>query len=169
MIPSILGGMARPAKITWNNKFAKSLQYLKKEVRNETDFLCRWASQFSINWYYHFWWLWPGIPKLLKIIGMQCLCNISRKHWVMKWKSYKLIVFFFYGFAQACPKYPGKFAIFWWHLKKEVRNKVWPAQILLLQFIIHPVFPHHWPFSSRNMEPIPIPFSSFDCLFNISS
>ena len=54
MIPSILMGMARPAKITRNNKFAKSLQYLKKEVRDETDFLCRWASQFSINWCYHF-------------------------------------------------------------------------------------------------------------------
>ena len=44
-----------------------------------------------------FWWLWPGIPELLKIIGMQCLCTISRKHWVTKWKSYKLIVFFLMG------------------------------------------------------------------------
>ena len=32
--------MARPAEITKNNKFEKSLQYLKKEMRDEVDFLC---------------------------------------------------------------------------------------------------------------------------------
>ena len=37
--PLILVSMARSAQITQNNKFAKSLQYLKKEVADETDFL----------------------------------------------------------------------------------------------------------------------------------
>ena len=29
----------------------------------------------------------------------------------------------FDGFSQTCPKYPGKFALSLWHLKKEVRNE----------------------------------------------
>ena len=32
--------MARPAQNTQNNKFAKSLQYLKKEMKDEVYFLC---------------------------------------------------------------------------------------------------------------------------------
>ena len=39
-MPLILVGMARLAQITQNNKFVKSLQYLKKEVRDEADFSC---------------------------------------------------------------------------------------------------------------------------------
>ena len=46
LIPLILVGMTRPVQITQNNKFVKSLQYPKKEVREkdikeEVDFLCR--------------------------------------------------------------------------------------------------------------------------------
>ena len=33
-------GQAMPAQITQSNKFAKTLQYLKKEVRDEVDFYC---------------------------------------------------------------------------------------------------------------------------------
>ena len=33
-------GQAMPAQITQSNKFAKTLQYLKKEVRDEVDFHC---------------------------------------------------------------------------------------------------------------------------------
>ena len=33
LISLIVVGMARPVQVTQNNKFAKSLQYLKKEVR----------------------------------------------------------------------------------------------------------------------------------------
>ena len=40
LMPLILVGMARPNQITQNNKFGKSLQYLKKEVGDEADFLC---------------------------------------------------------------------------------------------------------------------------------
>ena len=39
--PSILLGIASHAQNTQSNKFAKSLQYLKKKVRDEVDFLCR--------------------------------------------------------------------------------------------------------------------------------
>ena len=107
--------MARPAQITQNNKFAKSLQYLMKEVRDEVDLLCRWASKFSIIWYYPFWWLWAGMPKVLKITIMQCLCNISRKSWVTNLMISVLIMMsvdsiIFDGFSQACPKYLGIFS-----------------------------------------------------------
>ena len=33
-------GQAIPAQITQSNKFSKTLQYLKKEVRDEFDFYC---------------------------------------------------------------------------------------------------------------------------------
>ena len=46
LIPLILMGMARPVQITQNNGFAKSLQYLKKEGRDEVDT----NNLFSINY-----------------------------------------------------------------------------------------------------------------------
>ena len=105
---TIITGIARPAQSTQNN-FAKSLQYLKKEVGDEVYFLCRWASKLSINWYYHFWWVWPGIPEVLQIISVHCLSSISKKNWVMKLMFcmlidmevfYKFIVLFFMGLAR---------------------------------------------------------------------
>ena len=109
MILLILVGMvSRHAQITQNDKFAKSLWYLKKEVRDEVEFLCKWA-KFSTNWCYHVWWAWSGIPKVLKIKSMQYLCNPSRKNWVMKLMFcmminmivfYKLILLFFMGLAR---------------------------------------------------------------------
>ena len=33
-------GQSMPAQITQSNKFSKTLQYLKKEVRDEFDFYC---------------------------------------------------------------------------------------------------------------------------------
>ena len=42
---SILMAIARHVQSTRNNKFAKSLQYLKKEARDEVDFLCRKTSK----------------------------------------------------------------------------------------------------------------------------
>ena len=116
-------GMTRPAWITQSIKFAKSLHYLKKRVRDEIDFLCRWGSQFTINWYYHFWWVWPDIPV--------CLCNISRNNSVMKLICCMLI------------------------------------NVKVLQFMIHPMLGHHWPFSSLNMESIPS-LHSINCSCSIN-
>ena len=59
--------------------------------------------------------------------------NISKRNWVMKLiflhaDKYEHLTqvdrITFCGFGQACPKYPGKFALSLWHLKKDVRNKV---------------------------------------------
>ena len=133
--------LARHAQITQNNKFAISLQYFKKEVSDEIDFLhpdkhksllqintmvltemvkysqssqnsklamyyniskkklemkllfCMqinvkvsyklfstlWALMFPTSWYYHFWWAWSSIFKVLKVITLQYLYNISKK------------------------------------------------------------------------------------------
>ena len=70
LIPLILVDMDRLAQIT-QSKFAKSSQYLKKELRDEVDFLCSWTSQLSISWYCHFWWMWPDMSKVLKTTSMQ--------------------------------------------------------------------------------------------------
>ena len=125
--------------------------------------------------------MWPGMLKILKII-IKCLCNISRKNWVMMlWKAYEnvmkihwvmkmifclMIKFFlqvysiiFDEFGQVCPNYPGKSANLCDILRKKSGIKLgmwlhWQVQILLLQFIIFLMFSHHWLFSSFNMESI---------------
>ena len=43
------GGHGQACSNYQNNKFAKSSQYLKKEVRDEVDIFRRWVSQLSIN------------------------------------------------------------------------------------------------------------------------
>ena len=51
-------------KSTQNSKFVISLQYLKKEGRDEVDF----CMQININFSYRLIlliWAWSGIPKLL--------------------------------------------------------------------------------------------------------
>ena len=93
------------------------------------------------------------MTKVLKI-SVQCRCNISRKNLMLliNVKVFLLVDgIIFDGFGQACPKYPGKFAISQWRLKKEVRNErkdltALLIQILLLQFVIHPVLSNIDPF-----------------------
>ena len=75
LILSILVNIASIAQITRNNKFAKSLQYLKKEARDKVDF-CRDKLQ---NIQKVGTVISDGMPKVLKITTMQYLCNVSRK------------------------------------------------------------------------------------------
>ena len=83
-------GMIKHAKSSQNSMFAMSLQYLKKDVRDEVDFLhtdrvsCKlvsilWASKVPTRWYYHYWWTWSSILKVLKVTSLQYLHNISEK------------------------------------------------------------------------------------------
>ena len=67
--------MASLAQSTRNNKFAKSLQHLKKEVRDKVDF-CRDKLQ-SIQKVGTV--ISDGMLQVLKITTMQYLCNVSRK------------------------------------------------------------------------------------------
>ena len=62
------------------NKFKKFFWYLKN---CEIEWVWRWASKFSINWCYHFWWTWPDMLKVLKITSIKYLCDIWRRNWVM--------------------------------------------------------------------------------------
>ena len=64
-------------------KFAMSLQYLKKEVRDEFEFLDADKHQsflkvdfntldikVSYKGYYHYWWAWSSILKVLKATSL---------------------------------------------------------------------------------------------------
>ena len=51
----ILGDPASHAQSMQHSASAKSLQYIRKEVRDEVDFLCRETSNFCANWYCHVW------------------------------------------------------------------------------------------------------------------
>ena len=88
----ILREMVKYSPSSQNSKFPVSLQYLKKEVRDEVGFLHEdkhWsflevdfntlASKFSTSWYYHYWWVWSSIFKVLKVTSLQYLYNISKK------------------------------------------------------------------------------------------
>ena len=141
--------VARYAQIAQNNKFAMFLQYLKKEMNDEVDFLhadkhesflklilwcwwgsssipnvpriasspwvhkiskkkqemqlifCMqpnikfsyklistlWASRFLVRWYYHYWWTWSSILKVLKVTSFQYPYNISKKK-SYEWSSF---------------------------------------------------------------------------------
>ena len=81
---SFLIGMVRHVKSTQNNKYAVSLQYLKKELSYKVDAL-------------------PADKHGSLLQGDTII---------------------FDGVGQLSPKYPGKFVMFFCHLKKEVRNEV---------------------------------------------
>ena len=74
--------VVRHARVTQNNKFAISLQYLKKELSDEVDFLH--ADKHERLLQIWFWWGWSSIPKVPKIESLQCLYNISKKRLNMK-------------------------------------------------------------------------------------
>ena len=79
------------SKSTQNNRFVISLQYLKENVKDIVDFLhadkikvsCKlistlWASKFPTKWYYHCWWTWSSILKVLKVTSCD-IFTISQK------------------------------------------------------------------------------------------
>ena len=66
-----------------NNKFAISLQYLKKVVSDEFDFL-HVDKHRGLLQIYTTILMDTGIPKILKITSFQCLYSILRKTLEMK-------------------------------------------------------------------------------------
>ena len=38
-----------------------------------------WTSTISTRWYYHYWWAWSSILKILKVTSLQYLYNIWKK------------------------------------------------------------------------------------------
>ena len=77
--------MARPAQITQNNKFAKSLQYLKKEVGDEVDFLCNDHHSFTVS---------------LQHLKEELSCEVMFCLLINKKIFYKLIILFLMGLAR---------------------------------------------------------------------
>ena len=71
--------MARHAQITQNNKFTISLQYLKREVSDEVYFLHTGKHENLLQIDTVILMGWSSIPKVLKIVSLQCLYNISKK------------------------------------------------------------------------------------------
>ena len=76
--------MARDAQITQNNKFAISLQYLKKELSDEVDFLHADKHESLLQIDTMILTGWSSISKVPKIASLQCLYNISKKKLKMK-------------------------------------------------------------------------------------
>ena len=72
MIVSTLVGMVSHAQSVQNNNFPKSLQYLKKELKNKFALFVQINIKVSTNWYCHVWLVWPGMSKVNK----RRLCNI---------------------------------------------------------------------------------------------
>ena len=121
-----------------------------------------------VKWYYYFWWVWPDMPNVLKI-NMQCLLQylkneLSYEADVLHADRYESRLqvdnFLFDGFGQGCPKYPAKFEMSLWHLKKENRNEVRNLTALAdskAGLTMHYTFniSRHWPFSSLNIESMP--------------
>ena len=72
--------VARYAQITWNNKFAISLQHVKKEVSDTVDFLHADKDETLLQIDTKiFCWVWSSIPNASKKTSLQCLYNIPKK------------------------------------------------------------------------------------------
>ena len=91
-------GWSKHSQSSQNSKFAMSLQYLRKEVRDQVDFphahehyvSTFWASKFPVRWSYHYLWELSSILKVLKVTSLQDLSNISKT----KVSFYKLVLSF---------------------------------------------------------------------------
>ena len=60
-------GMIKQSQITQSNKFAISLQYLKKDVKNGLHFCTQINIKVSKKWHYRFLWKWSGMSNVPKI------------------------------------------------------------------------------------------------------
>ena len=58
-----------------------------------------WATKMPTRWYYHYCWVWWSILKVLKVISLQYLYNISKKEEEVSTSSN----YFFYGSGQYVP------------------------------------------------------------------
>ena len=71
--------VARDAQITQNKKLAIFLQYLKKEVNDEIDFLHADNNENLLQIDTMILMGWSSFPKVPKIASLDCLYNISKK------------------------------------------------------------------------------------------
>ena len=98
-----LMGMVKHFQSSQNSKFGMPLQYLLMKLiyfKMKLIFcmliiikisykliVTLWASKFPTKWYYHYWWAWSSILKLL-IFCMQINIKASRSlHYRFWWKK----------------------------------------------------------------------------------
>ena len=98
-----LMGMVKHFQSSQNSKFGMPLQYLLMKLiylKMKLIFcmliiikisykliVTLWASKFPTKWYYHYWWAWSSILKLL-IFCMQINIKVSRSlHYRFWWKK----------------------------------------------------------------------------------
>ena len=85
-------GIVKQSQSSQNSMVTMSLQYIKKEIRREIVFSLQmnikiyymlistlWASKLPTRRYYHYCWVWSSIVKVLKVISLYYLYNISKK------------------------------------------------------------------------------------------
>ena len=97
-----------------------------------------WASKFPARWYYHVWWAWSSILKVLKVTSLQYLYNISKKKLGMEFlhadkhqRFYKLALPFLMELAIHVQSTQNKkWAIFLQYLQKEM------SQVLLCSIVM---------------------------------
>ena len=66
-LASLLMDMTKHSQSTKSNKFAISLQYLKKKLGMEFIFYKQINIKVSTRWHYRFWWKWPDMSKVPEI------------------------------------------------------------------------------------------------------
>ena len=66
-------GMIKHSQNIQSNKFAISLQFLKKAVKNGVIFCVQINIKVSTSWHYRFWWKWLDISQVPKIGSWQFL------------------------------------------------------------------------------------------------
>ena len=120
-------GMIKHSQSPQNSKFAMSLQYLKKEVRDEVDFLDAEKHQsfqqvdfnilgikVSYKVILSYWWTWSSILKVLKVTSLKYLYNILKRKLGMESifcmqiniKTSTSWIIVFDESSQTCLKYP---------------------------------------------------------------
>ena len=66
--------------ISKNKSETKLIFYRQINIEVSYKFISTlWASKFPTSWYYHYWWAWSSILKVLKLTSLQYLYNISKK------------------------------------------------------------------------------------------
>ena len=99
-----LMGIVKHSQSLENSKFAMFLNISKKKLEMKLIFCmqinikvsCKlistlWASRFPTRSYYHCWWTWSSVIKLLKVTILQYLYNISKERLGMEFIFYMQI------------------------------------------------------------------------------
>ena len=72
-------GRIKHSQSTQSNKFAISLQYLKKKLEMEFIFCMQINTKVSTSWYYRFKWKWLDMFKVPKIENWQYFFNQKKR------------------------------------------------------------------------------------------